>query len=138
MTTCALNELPRMNDEALGEGAGIVREFLDGAVAELAMRLPSWCRTGRRRGCVRLGAVALLRVFLTTAEDDGAEQEKKIQASHGEVGMGGRCGGSLVHAEKFEDALEVVVAVVFDLDFAFFGAVIDGDVRGKNITQAIF
>lgn len=38
--------------------------------------------------------------------------------------------------EELEDAFEVVVAVVFDLDLAFFGGVIDGDVGGEVLLKA--
>lgn len=40
-------------------------------------------------------------------------------------------------ANAFEDAVEVVVAVVFNLDAAFFGRVLDDDVGGKVLAEAV-
>lgn len=38
--------------------------------------------------------------------------------------------------QEFEDAVEVVVAVVFDLDSAFFDGVVDGYVGGEVFLEA--
>ena len=47
--------------------------------------------------------------------------------------------GSLrdAEADEFEQALEVVIAVVFDLDAAFFCRVLDGDVGGEMLAEAV-
>ena len=42
-----------------------------------------------------------------------------------------------IETEEVEHPLEVVVAVVFDLDFALLGAVVDDHVGGEIFAQAV-
>ena len=44
---------------------------------------------------------------------------------------------AVLQADEFEQALEVVVAVVFDFDFALFGGMLDGDVGGEVFAKTV-
>ena len=82
MPTSTLDEMSRVHDQSLGEGARVVRHFFDDAIAQIAMLLPCGCRS---RSCRRIFCRRCFFswLFLATAQSDRAEQKQEKKAAHG-------------------------------------------------------